>query len=108
MQTTMSKVLNMGVSLQDVIKMSTMNPASEIGHPELGHLSVGACADVAVFKLQTGQFGFVDCGRAKLMGDKKLECVFTIRNGEIVYDIGGLSAPQWTQAPPEYWVIRSS
>ena len=106
MQTTMSKVLNMGVSLQDVIEKSTINPAREIGHPELGHLSVGACADVAVFDLRRGQFGFVDCGRAKLSGDRKLECLMTIRDGEIVYDLGGLSAPEWTQAPAEYWRLK--
>ncbi len=106
MQTTMSKVLNMGVSLPDVIKKSTINPAREIGHPELGHLSVGACADVAVFDLRRGQFGFVDCGRAKLSGDRKLECLMTIRDGEIVYDLGGLSAPEWSQAPAEYWRIK--
>jgi dihydroorotase len=106
MQTTMSKVLNMGVSLPDVIKKSTINPAREIGHPELGHLSVGACADVAVFDLRRGQFGFVDCGRAKLSGDRKLECLMTIRDGEIVYDLGGLSAPEWSQAPAEYWRLK--
>jgi dihydroorotase len=106
MQTTMSKVLNMGVPLQDVIRRSTSNPAREIGHPELGNLSVGACADVAVFDLRRGQFGFVDCGCAKLSGDRKLECLMTIREGEIVYDLGGLSAPEWTQAPAEYWRIK--
>lgn len=106
MQTTMTKVLHMGVPLADVIRMSTINPAKEIGHPELGHLSVGACADVAVFQVLSGQYSFIDCGRAKLRGDKKLECALTIRNGEILYDIGGLSAPEWTQAPPEYWRLR--
>ncbi|MCL6510004.1 MAG: amidohydrolase/deacetylase family metallohydrolase [Anaerolineae bacterium] len=105
MQTTMNKILNAGMSLYDVIKLSTINPANQIGHPELGHLSIGACADVAVFNLQTGRFSFVDCGRAKLTGDKKLECAMTIRAGEIVFDIGGLSAPEWTDAPPEYWII---
>ena len=103
MQTTMNKVLNMGVSLPDVIKLSTINPANEIGHPELGHLSVGACADVAVFNLRSGQFGFVDCGRAKITGDRKLECVLTLRAGDVLFDPGGLSVPLWTQAPPQYW-----
>ncbi len=107
MQTTMNKILNAGMSLYDVIKLSTVNPANEIGHPELGHLGVGACADVAVFKLHTGQFSFVDCGWARLTGDRKLECALTVRAGEIVFDIGGLSAPEWTEAPPEYWAIPS-
>jgi dihydroorotase len=103
MQTTMNKVLAMGIPLADVIKLSTINPANEINHPELGHLSVGSGADVAVFKLHTGQFSFIDCGRAKMMGDKKLECMLTVRDGAIVYDITGLSAPAWEQAPDAYW-----
>jgi len=103
MQTTMSKVLNLGVPLPEVIRMSTINPANEIGHPELGHLSAGACADVAVFALREGRFGFVDCGRAKIIGDRKLECALTVRAGQIVFDPGGLSMPHWTDAPSEYW-----
>lgn len=106
MLTTMNKVLNMGVPLNEVIRMSTCNPAQEIGHPELGHLSVGSEADVAVLKLVEGDFSFVDCGRAKLRGDKKLECAMTVRAGEIVYDPGGLSMPLWPDAPAAYWTIR--
>lgn len=105
MQTTMNKVLAMGIPLNDVIKLSTINPANEIGHPELGHLSVGAGADVAVFKLHDGRFSFIDCGRAKIYGDKKLECMMTVRDGKIVYDITGLSAPKWEEAPEAYWGI---
>jgi dihydroorotase len=106
MQTTMSKVLAMGVPLVDVIKMSTCKPAAEIGHPELGTLSAGRCADIALFELRSGRYGFIDCGGAKLSADKKLECVLTVRNGEVVYDSAGLSAPEWPQAPEAYWRIR--
>ncbi len=106
MQTTMNKALAMGIPLYDVIKLSTINPANEIGHPELGHLSVGSGADVAVFKLHTGQFSYIDCGRAKISGDKKLECALTVRDGSIVFDIGGLSAPKWEDAPPAYWTVK--
>jgi len=106
MQTTMNKALAMGIPLYDVIKLSTINPANEINHPELGHLSVGSGADVAVFKLHTGQFSFIDCGRAKISGDKKLECALTVRDGSIVFDIGGLSAPRWEDAPPAYWTVK--
>lgn len=105
MITTMSKILNCGMSLYDVIKLSTVNPANEIGHPELGHLSVGAEADVAVLNQISGDFGFIDCGRAKLSGDKMLTCVMTLRAGGIVYDPSGLSLPEWTEAPDAYWVI---
>ena len=52
-----------------------------LNRPELGHLSVGACADVAVFTVQSGRFGFIDCGRAKIIGDRRFECQLTIRAG---------------------------
>jgi dihydroorotase len=106
MQTTMNKMLNIGMPLHEVIYRSTVTPANEIGHPELGNLSVGAEADVALFQLQRGEFSFVDCGRAKLRGDKKLECVMTLRAGEIVFDPSGLSMPDWPDAPPAYWSVR--
>jgi len=105
MLTTMNKILNIGMPLQEVIYRSTVTPAREIGRPELGHLSVGAEADVAVLALRTGEFGYIDCGRAKMIGDKKLECAMTLRAGGIVYDPGGLSLPEWTNAPAPYWVI---
>ena len=105
MLTTMSKILGCGVSLYDVIQMSTINPAREIGHPELGHLSVGAEADVAVLELLEGDFSFIDCGRAKLRGTQKFECAMTLRAGEIVYDPTGLSMPEWMDAPDRYWEI---
>jgi dihydroorotase len=103
MLTTMNKILNLGMPLQEVIYRSTVTPAKEIGHPELGHLSVGACADVAVLNLRTGTFGYMDCGRAKIRGDKKLECALTVRAGQIVFDGDALSAPDWQNAPEAYW-----
>jgi dihydroorotase len=105
MQTTMNKILNIGMPLQEVIYRSTVTPAQEIGHPELGHLSVGAEADVAVFKLHTGEYSFVDCGKATMPGDKKLECALTLRAGQIVFDLGGLSMPRWQDAPEAYWKL---
>jgi len=106
MVTTMSKILNLGMPLPEVIARSTHIPAQVIGRSELGTLSVGAEADVAVLKVQEGTFGFVDCGHAKLMGNQKLECVLTVRAGEVVYDPNGLSVPEWTQAPPDYWELK--
>ena len=103
---TMSKLLSMGMPLQDVIMRSTVAPAREIGRPELGNLSVGAEADIAVIKHLHGSFGYSDCGRAKMIGTEKLVCEMTVRAGEIVYDPAGLSMPVWQNAPEEYWRIR--
>lgn len=106
MITTMSKILNIGMPLQEVIYRSTVTPAQEIGRPDLGHLSVGAEADVALLEMREGEFGFVDCGKARMTGDKKLECVMTLRAGEIVFDPQGMSMPEWPDAPAAYWTIR--
>ena len=102
----MSKFLSMGLDIEKVIALTTVAPAQEIGHPELGTLDVGTEADVAVFELKQGQFGFIDCGRAKLVGNRRLRPVLTIRAGQVAYDPEGLTMPLWEEAPPEYWVCR--
>ena len=89
----MSKMLNIGLSINEVIACSTWNPAQEINKKELGNLSVGAPADVAVISLDKGTFGYVDVGGFKMTGDKKLVCQLTVRDGDIVWDLNGLSAP---------------
>ncbi len=103
MATTMSKCLSMGMPLVEVIARSTVAPAREIRRPELGTLSVGAEADIAVFRHLTGEFGYVDCGRAKMIGHDKLEPLLTVRAGETLYDPTGLAAPEWEHAPAAYW-----
>ena len=89
----MSKFLVMGMNLPEVIKASTWNPAKEIKREELGHLSVGAVADVAILALREGKFGFFDYVGYRIDGNKKLECEVTIRGGKIVYDLNGLANP---------------
>lgn len=98
MPITMSKFLALGMLLQEIIDRSTRIPAEVIRRPELGHLSVGAEADVAVLNSVTGQFGFVDSGRTRFDATQKLECQMTIRAGEIVYDQNGRSKPSWDEA----------
>lgn len=107
MLTTMSKLLNIGMPLQEVIYRSTVTPSCEIGHSELGTLNVGAEADIAVLRLEDGQFGFWDCGRAKFMGNQRLTCQLTLRAGQIVYDSDGRSMPLWQEAPATYWKINT-
>ena len=93
MSNVMSKFLNIGMSLQDVILRSTWNPANVIKRTDLGNLSVGADADVAVFNVRKGDFGFLDVRKTKLKGTQKLEAELTIRAGKIVWDLNGISAP---------------
>lgn len=87
-----SKFLNIGMSLQDVIAASTWNPANAIKRTELGNLSEGTEADIAVFNLKTGDFGFSDSNGIAIKGTQKLEAELTVRQGKIVWDLNAISA----------------
>ena len=95
MPMTMSKLMNMGMSLNEAVERSTVRPAQVISRPALGTLSVDAEADIAVLELERGDFGFVDSGRARMKGDLRLTAHMTIRAGTVVWDLNGLSRPEW-------------
>jgi dihydroorotase len=95
MTNVMSKFLNLDMKLEDVILRSTWNPAREIHHEEIGQLSVGADADVAVLGVEKGNFGFVDSLGGKLDGHTKLVCELTLRAGAVVWDQNGLARDDW-------------
>jgi dihydroorotase len=103
MTEVMSKFLAMGVPLEDLIRRSTVNPAKEIRRPELGTLSVGHEADVAVLEVLHGHFGYIDDGYARMDGNVKLVARMTIRGGRILYDPSGLSMVEWEKAPKQYF-----
>jgi dihydroorotase len=93
MLTTMSKFLAIGMDLNSVINASTWKPAQVINRKELGSLSVGSDADIAILDLRKGNFGLFDYTGYKIETDKKLECEMTIRAGKIVYDLNGIASP---------------
>ena len=103
MTQVMSKFLAMGVPLQDLIRRSTVNPAQEIHRPELGTLSVGKEADIAVLEQLNGPFSYIDCGLARMDGKGKLIARMTVRAGRIVYDPSGMSMVEWEKARPQYF-----
>ncbi|MFO0891518.1 MAG: amidohydrolase/deacetylase family metallohydrolase [Isosphaeraceae bacterium] len=102
MLTVMNKFLAMGLTVDDVIERSTWNPARAIGQAHLGNLSVGSPADVAVLRLEQGEFGFLDAYGARLRGTRRLACELTVRDGKIVFELNGLSRPDWTTLPEGY------
>jgi dihydroorotase len=102
MDNLMSKFLAMGLTVKDVVTESTWNPAREIHREELGNLSPGAVADVAVLRLEQGNFGFTDMYGARLKGTSKLVCELTLRDGRVVWDLNGITRPDWTTLPRDY------
>lgn len=97
MLNVVSKMMNLGMSLQEVIMASTWKPAQVIQREDLGHLSVGAEADLAIFKLHVGEFGFIDSSGASNKGTQKLETELTLRAGRIVWDLNGIGATPWNK-----------
>ncbi len=91
----MSKFLNMGMTLDDVIYRSTWNPARMIHREQLGQLSVGALADIAVLRVVKGQFGFVDSYGARMDGTERLVGELTVASGRVVFDLNGRTREQW-------------
>ena len=91
----MSKFLNMGIEIDEIIKLTTWNPAKYIKRTDLGHLSVGAEADITLLNLRKGDFGFIDTQGKRMKGNNLLECELTIKAGKIVYDLNGLASNEW-------------
>jgi dihydroorotase len=100
MTNVMSKFLNLGMPMEDIVLRSTWNPAREIKHEELGQLSVGSSADIAVLRVEKGKFGFVDSLGGRLEGRQKLDCELTVRDGLVVWDLNGISRDDWQKAGP--------
>ena len=90
-----SKFMAIGLTLQEVVADMTAHPAHEIKHDELGNLSVGSVADIAVLSLQKGKFGFTDMVNTRVDGTQKLVAELTLKDGKIVYDLNGLEALAW-------------
>jgi dihydroorotase len=93
----MSKYLNMGMKIEDIIYRATWNSAVSIKRDDLGQLSEGADADVAVISIRKGSFGFIDAAGYKLAGDRRLEAELTIRAGKVVWDQNGIAAQKWQE-----------
>lgn len=98
MNNVMSKFLNMGMNLNEVITASTWTPAQVINRPDLGHLTPGAEADIAILNVLEGNFGFTEkTGEGKMMGNQKIENELTVLAGKVVWDLNGLTAPLWNE-----------
>jgi len=102
---TVSKCIGFGMPLKEAIYRTTVTPARAIRRPDLGALSEGAEADLAVLRWIDQPRGFADCGRAKLVGQGELACMLTLRAGSVVWNPSGLGMPMWQEAPTAYWHV---
>jgi dihydroorotase len=95
----MSKMLNLGAPLPDVVRMATWSAAQAIKRPQLGHLDIGAEADVSVLKVESGRFGFLDSAGALNPGARRIVAEMTVRRGDVVWDLNGRAGADWKTFP---------
>jgi dihydroorotase len=94
--TTLSKFLNLGLPLRDVIARATVHPAAAMRRPDLGTLQVGAPADIALFRLDEGQYVFHDVQMQPRRG--------TVRLVNTATYVGGARLHLTPERPPAPWV----
>ncbi len=81
--TTMSKLLHLGMSFEDVLRCSTANPAQVVRPiPKLGTLQVGAPADIALLTIEEGAFELIDSQENKVTAKRKIKSHATICRGK--------------------------
>jgi len=82
--TTLSKFLHLGVSLEEVIRRATANPAKALAFPSgTGSLKAGSIADAAVFELREAPWEMVDSMGEKRLGKWRLRPMATVKAGHI-------------------------
>jgi len=82
--TTMSKFLCLGMPLEKIIAAVTINAANAIRKPQLGTLRIGHPADITLFKMEQGDFHFIDGAQQSIQGNKKFKVISLIKDGAIL------------------------
>ena len=86
----MARFLGMGFTLEQVIAMSTVNPARAIGEAgRLGSLQLGRQADISVLEVRDGRWVVYDTLRDSMKIDKTVVPVLTVKRGRVFEPEGG-------------------
>jgi len=80
---TMSKFLNLGMPLVDIIRAVTATPAKMLGRPDLGDLTVGSTGDATVMRIEDGHFSFTDVLNQTLAGTSRFALDSVVVGGKL-------------------------
>ncbi len=101
MPSILSKFLAMGMTVPEVFERAACVPARVIGRSDLGTLAPGSEADVALWRLEEGAFGFSDSQGGFISGDRRLFCEATLLRGELVWDFNARFAVDYRELPDD-------
>ncbi|MBY7141767.1 amidohydrolase/deacetylase family metallohydrolase [Virgibacillus sp. NKC19-3] len=90
------------LSLTELFHRVTSNPAKLFDLGNIGNLSVGTEADIAVWSVRSGSFGFQDTSGGVINGSKKFECEMTFRAGDLMWDLNGRDGIPFKEMPELY------
>lgn len=97
--TTLSKFLNLGLTLPEVIERATSRPATAMRRPDLGTLKPGSVADVALFRMERGDYVFRDVRMNPRRGSQRLIGTLTMIDGEVLPRVPELPLHPWSGIP---------
>ena len=106
--TTLSKFLNLGMSLPDVIACATARPAMAMRRPDLGTLRAGSPADIALFRLEEGNYTFYDVAMEQRPGTVRLVNTLTLVDGEPLDRMPERERAPWAILPPHQATLTRS
>lgn len=99
MPNCITKMVALGMSLEEAIRRSTVTPAQAISKfPEIGTLGAGKVADIALLKEETGVFALMDAWKKKKTVNRRIRAVATVRAGKLAVDLEGRGFPDWKEA----------
>ncbi|MET3656048.1 amidohydrolase/deacetylase family metallohydrolase [Sporosarcina psychrophila] len=85
LMTTMTKLLELGIPLIEVVKSVTLGAANALGASDIGTLALGTKADITIFKIIKQRTILIDSEGVELEAKQILKPYMVLRNGKVVY-----------------------
>ena len=83
---TASKLLNLGIDFEEIVRQTTLNPATILNRSDdIGTLQTGSIADIGVFSIEDGSFTFTAAHGQTETGQRMITPYLTIKGGQVYY-----------------------
>lgn len=104
MLAVMSKCMAMGMPFEEVIVKATLSPAQSFGLQGLGTIQEGGIADLALFSIAQGNFGYKDITGGIIRSNQRVFCEMTLKDGKIQWDYNARVGQDYRTLPSDYGI----